>query len=85
VQASKSWIDEKAYYTYGKVGDANTCESGQICGHYTQIIWKNTTFVGCAKSKYKVDMFIAGANFKGGDIIVCKYQTPGNIVTQTPY
>ncbi len=85
VQASKSWIDEKVYYTYGKVGDANTCESGQICGHYTQIIWKNTTFVGCAKSKYKVDMFIAGANFKGGDIIVCKYQTPGNIVTQTPY
>ncbi len=84
-EASDSWIGEKAYYTYGKVGDANTCEDGKMCGHYTQIIWKDTTHVGCAKSTYKVDVFINGTNFKGASIVVCKYQIPGNWLGQTPY
>ena len=28
-----SWFDEKDYYTY----DTRTCESGKVCGHYTQV------------------------------------------------
>lgn len=93
--AAQDWADEKQYYTYGKVvayGEVdNTCVDGLdangneiMCGHYTQIIWEKTTLVGCAKSQYLVD--VEGTNIeKGWDIIVCKYQTPGNIVGETPY
>ena len=77
--AAKAWIDEKQYYTYGKIGDSSTCEEGQQCGHYTQVVWSNTSEVGCAISQYRA------GNYKGGYVIVCKYQTPGNYIGETPY
>ncbi|XP_019086440.1 PREDICTED: pathogenesis-related protein PR-1-like [Camelina sativa] len=33
-----AWASEKRFYHYG----SNTCDPGQMCGHYTQIVWKNT-------------------------------------------
>ncbi len=88
--ATQAWIDEKEYYTYGKVVSSSavddTCVDGVdihgnaiLCGHYTQIIWKDTTLVGCAMSRYEV------GDYKGWDIVVCKYQTPGNVIGETPY
>jgi pathogenesis-related protein 1 len=77
--ATDEWADEEQYYTYGEIGDASTCVAGEMCGHYTQIIWKNTSRVGCAMSKYKT------GQYKNWYLIVCKYQTPGNYVGQTPY
>ncbi len=77
--AAEAWIKEKRYYTYGKIGDASTCETGQMCGHYTQIIWKDTSEVGCAISKYRK------GNYKDWYLVVCKYKTPGNYIGQTPY
>ncbi len=85
-EAAQAWVDEKQYYTYGKVEVDTTCVDGIdkhgnkiLCGHYTQIIWKETTLVGCAKSRY------SKGSFKGGEVVVCKYQTPGNYIGQTPY
>ncbi len=90
-EAAQAWVDEKQYYTYGKVVDSsvevdNTCVDAVdkygnkiLCGHYTQIIWKDTTIVGCAKSPYST------GSFAGGEVVVCKYQTPGNYIGQTPY
>jgi pathogenesis-related protein 1 len=75
----QAWIDEKAFYHYGRVGDETTCDTGEQCGHYTQIIWENSSKVGCATSVYKV------GSFKDGYILVCKYQTPGNYIGETPY
>jgi len=77
--AAEAWIKEKRYYTYGKVGDTSTCERGQVCGHYTQIIWKETSAVGCATSKYK------RGDYKDWFVVVCKYKTPGNYIGKTPY
>lgn len=77
--AVKAWVDEKVYYHYGPVGDSTTCDAGQQCGHYTQVIWENTTQVGCAMSKYKT------GNFKDWYVVVCKYKTPGNYIGETPY
>ncbi|XP_048231291.1 pathogenesis-related protein 1A-like [Ricinus communis] len=31
--AVKLWADEKQYYDY----KSNTCQEGQVCGHYTQL------------------------------------------------
>lgn len=88
-RASQEWIAEKDFYTLGEVVESGevdlTCVEGEQCGHYTQIVWKNTSLVGCAFSQYKVDVMIDGTNAKGWHITVCKYQTPGNFIGQTPY
>ncbi|RUM67405.1 MAG: hypothetical protein DSZ06_01300 [Sulfurospirillum sp.] len=76
--AVQSWIDEKNNYHYAKIGD-DDCDYGKQCGHYTQIVWKSTTKIGCGMSRYKK------GEYKGGYIIVCKYKTPGNIIGEYPY
>lgn len=68
--AVDSWGAEKQYYDIKK----NKCESDEICGHYTQIVWKNTTDIGCAKTICD-----------GSVIWICNYNPPGNYVGQKPF
>ncbi|MFY0625716.1 MAG: pathogenesis-related family 1 protein [Reichenbachiella sp.] len=68
--AVDSWGDEKKNYSYGK----NKCANNKVCGHYTQIIWKSTTNVGCAKMVCD-----------GMVTWVCNYSPPGNYVGEKPY
>jgi pathogenesis-related protein 1 len=68
--AVDSWADERKDYNY----DSNKCNSGKVCGHYTQIIWKNTTKFGCAKSICN-----------GAVTWVCNDDPPGNYIGQKPY
>jgi len=69
-----SWGSEIQYY------DATThmCLEGQVCGHYTQVVWSTTQAVGCGK-----------ANCVNGDfqnvIWVCNYSPAGNVAGQTPF
>ena len=65
-----AWASEKAFYNYNR----NKCKPGEMCGHYTQIVWKTTERVGCAK-----------VVCDGMDIWVCNYDPPGNWVGQKPY
>ncbi len=44
------------------------------CGHYTQIVWRGTTTLGCA---------VARSSFR--EVWVCEYSPAGNIVGQRPY
>ncbi|KAK8263483.1 hypothetical protein V6Z11_D12G045400 [Gossypium hirsutum] len=46
-----------------------------VCGHYTQVVWRNSVHLGCAKVKCN----------NGGTFIVCNYSPRGNIVGQKPY
>ena len=65
-----AWASEKEDYNYGR----NKCKSGKVCGHYTQIVWRTTQKVGCAKIEC------------GGNVIwVCNYDPPGNWVGEKPY
>lgn len=66
-----SWGDEKKDYTYGYSGE--TLQAG-VVGHYTQIVWRNTTKVGCGIVKCNGEM-----------ILVCNYDPPGNYVGEKPY
>ena len=68
----ESWASEEEYYNY----DTNECAEGEMCGHYTQIVWEETKLVGCA-------MTICGNN--GGYLWMCNYDPIGNIVGQQPY
>ncbi|CAH8586614.1 unnamed protein product [Schistosoma intercalatum] len=40
-----TWLEEKNDYNFEK----NTCE--EECGNYKQIVWANTTDIGCASNK----------------------------------
>jgi uncharacterized protein YkwD len=71
-----SWDSEKADYTYA----TNQCSSD--CGHYTQIVWRNTTAVGCGVANCST-----GSPFGAGtwQFWVCNYDPAGNYVGQKPY
>ena len=63
-QAVETWAAEQASYDH----DTNTCSG--ICGHYTQIVWRTTVKLGCAKGT------CAGLAY--GNTIVCNYGPGGN-------
>jgi pathogenesis-related protein 1 len=78
--AVASWTGEKSSYDYA----TNTCASGQQCGHYTQIVWKTTTGVGCAHVSCTTPNAALGGATQW-DFSVCDYSPPGNYVGQKPY
>jgi uncharacterized protein YkwD len=62
------WASESQDYTYR----SNTCS--RDCGHYTQLVWRSTRKVGCARA------------FNGQrEIWVCSYDPPGNFRGERPY
>ena len=44
------------------------------CGHYTQVVWRNTREVGCAVARNGSD-----------DFLVCRYWPSGNWMGQVPF
>jgi pathogenesis-related protein 1 len=50
------------------------CAPGEVCGHFTQIIWRGTKEVGCG---------VAGGD--NGQFWVCYYSPPGNFIGEKPY
>ncbi|CAK1598783.1 unnamed protein product [Parnassius mnemosyne] len=75
----KSWFDEHYYFTHRplKMKDLDGSSKHQI-GHYTQMAWANTMYVGCAISQYWRN------NFKEY-LVVCNYGPGGNYIGQVPY
>lgn len=70
-QVVDSWGGESKDYNY----QTNTCKKGKICGHYTQVVWRDTTQVGCAKT-------VCSDN---SQVWVCQYSPAGNVVGKKPY
>jgi pathogenesis-related protein 1 len=68
VEVLKAWVSEKANYRY----DSNSCSAR--CGHYTQVIWRDTREVGCGV-----------ARDSRREVWVCNYDPPGNVVGERPY
>ncbi|RLN27843.1 pathogenesis-related protein PRB1-3-like [Panicum miliaceum] len=65
------WSNEKKSYHYG----SNTCDPGKMCGHYTAVVWKDTTTVGCGRVKCN----------NGDTMIMCSYWPPGNYDGVKPF
>ncbi|KAL0481115.1 pathogenesis-related protein 1 [Acrasis kona] len=71
--ASMNWIQESRDYNYS----TNTCAPNKICGHYTQVVWRSSTKIGCARVKC--------SNIQYGATVLCNYEPGGNYNGQKPY
>ena len=70
-QVTDSWGSEKNNYSYV----TNTCATGKVCGHYTQVSWKATTQFGCG--------YAVCTDYT--QVWVCNYSPAGNLVGKKPY
>uniref|UniRef100_A0A0K0FCA4 CAP domain-containing protein (inferred by orthology to a human protein) n=1 Tax=Strongyloides venezuelensis TaxID=75913 RepID=A0A0K0FCA4_STRVS len=61
---TRSWYEEIQKYNFQK------CDAQSGCGHFTQMIWKSTTKVGCGVSESR----------SGIVYMVCKYSPAGNVI-----
>ncbi|KWV92962.1 hypothetical protein AUC45_02130 [Erythrobacter sp. YT30] len=68
------WIDEKRFYVHGTFPNVSNTGNWADVGHYTQIIWRDTTRLGCGV-----------ATGSGRDYLVCRYAPPGNVQGQYAY
>ncbi|UNI17461.1 hypothetical protein JDV02_003802 [Purpureocillium takamizusanense] len=59
-----AWGDERERYDFGEQG------FGEATGHFTQLVWRNTTAVGCGRR-------LCGEK---GWFLVCEYWPRGNVV-----
>jgi uncharacterized protein YkwD len=64
--AVELWASEEKNYTYSP-----KYEFTNDTGHYTQIVWRKSTHIGCAS-----------AACPGSNVVVCRYDPPGNYIGQ---
>jgi pathogenesis-related protein 1 len=71
--AVAAWASESASYNYA----SNQCAVNKDCGHYTQLVWRETARVGCALYNC--------ADLQYGSTVVCDYAPGGNVNNRRPY
>lgn len=69
------WVNEKQHYNY----KTNSCARGKVCGHYTQVVWKRSKYLGCGSAHCRQK------NDSIKSFMVCNYDPPGNFRGQKPY
>jgi Cysteine-rich secretory protein family len=69
--AIDAWGNERIHYDFN-----SPTGFSEKTGHFTQLVWKDTTSLGCAA----IDC--TGRNALTGHILVCEYWPPGNVVGQ---
>ena len=62
-----AWTAEKRQFSPGQFPNVSRTGNWSDVAHYTQMIWKTTTHVGCA-------IYRDG----GWDYLICRYSPPGN-------
>jgi uncharacterized protein YkwD len=68
------WGNEKQFFTEGTFPAVSTTGNWEDVGHYTQVVWRNTTEVGGGL-----------ASGQGFDFLVCQYLPQGNVDGQTVF
>jgi hypothetical protein len=67
LQLAEVWGAEQRYFRSGIFPDISTTDDWSDAGHYSQMVWSETTEVGCG--------FARGRRV---DALVCRYSPPGN-------
>lgn len=66
------WIAERRLFRAGTFPDVSTTGHWNHVAHYTQLVWRTTTHVGCAIHRAV-----------GWEYLICRYAPPGNIDGRT--
>ncbi|EUB54826.1 Peptidase inhibitor [Echinococcus granulosus] len=72
------WKAEVKYYTYSN----NSCIPFKVCGHYTQMVWADSTELGCAINR--CDSMLPAWR-PPVYYLVCQYSPAGNFIGRKPY
>jgi hypothetical protein len=70
----KIWGDEKQYFVDSAFPAISNTGDWKTVGHYSQLVWKNTTEVGCGL-----------ATGGGQDYLVCQYNPQGNMANEKAF
>jgi len=65
------WAAERSLFRPGIFPAVSTSGNWSDVAHYTQMIWRGTTRIGCALHKSRK-----------WDFLICRYSPPGNVVGQ---
>ncbi|HXW52659.1 MAG TPA: CAP domain-containing protein [Myxococcota bacterium] len=67
-KVTMSWAKECKDFSL----DRGSCKSNAVCGHFTQVVWKDTKKIGCG---------VAVCEGQGhAEVWVCNYDPPGNVI-----
>ena len=70
----KLWGDEKKFFIDASFPDVSRTGEWLAVAHYSQLIWRKTTEVGCGL-----------ATGGGQDYLVCQYNPKGNFVGEKAF
>ena len=59
-------------------------DDGATVGHYTQLVWGNTEYVGCGAIYYK-DGNTNASSYPFRQTLICNYHPPGNYLGKPVY
>ncbi|KAG7308260.1 hypothetical protein JYU34_006939 [Plutella xylostella] len=78
--ALKSWWDEYRDWKYGPMTEEDFAEGSEDIGHFTQMAWADSSYLGCG-------LFVSRTQDKRSTkfFIVCNYGPGGNIIGSSPY
>jgi uncharacterized protein YkwD len=71
---TSAWIREKDNFRPGVFPNNSVTGRVEDVGHYTQLVWRDTGHVGCAKASSAAE-----------DILVCRYARAGNYAGERPF
>ncbi|XP_060530182.1 uncharacterized protein LOC132704299 [Cylas formicarius] len=76
-RAVQAWFEEHKFYNYSTIRDVPYFKK---IGHYTQLVWANTEYLGCGYTSYSDEEMMADYKY-----ITCHYGPGGNILDELPY
>ncbi|WP_239017024.1 CAP domain-containing protein [Sphingomonas ginkgonis] len=68
------WLSEGRFFRAGNFPAVSRTGNWEDVGHYSQILWRGTTHIGCAIR-----------SSQDYDYLVCRYSPPGNVDTLPVY
>lgn len=78
VSSVTRWHRERSAYNH------STGACSGVCGHYTQMVWRESTAVGCGVARNQIQFPGSGETWPYGYFLTCTYHHAGNINGDNP-